>query len=76
MDAVGILKISLLSPQCPFFIGEIISGDTKKNIFNLMILLTKNAYSTNQEKAWAFLSVNLKSPYLYSILMEKHMILK
>lgn len=30
MDAVGILKISLLSPQCQFFIVEIIFGDTKK----------------------------------------------
>lgn len=32
MDAVGILKISLLSPQCQFFIGEIIFGDTKKKV--------------------------------------------
>lgn len=61
MDAVGILKISLLSPKWSFFIGEIIFRDTKKNIFNLMILLTNKCILYNQEKAWAFLSLNLKS---------------
>lgn len=72
MDAVGILKISLLSPQCPFFIGEIISGDTKKNIFNLMILLTKKCiFYKSRESMGLFISELKKSISLFNFNGEK-----
>lgn len=72
MDAVGILKISLLSPQCPFFIGEIIVGDTKKNIFNLMILLTnKCIFYKSRESMGLFISELKKSISLFNLMEKK-----
>lgn len=71
MDAVGILKISLLSPQCPFFLGEIIFGDTK-NIFNSMILLTnKCIFYKSRESMGLFISELKKSISLFNLMEKK-----